>query len=63
MDLGLTGKRVVISAGAAGIGRVIAERFLDEGASVFVCDVDEAALAKLDGHHPSHPAMPPAATS
>jgi NAD(P)-dependent dehydrogenase (short-subunit alcohol dehydrogenase family) len=57
MDLGLTGKRVVISAGAAGIGRVIAERFLDEGARVFVCDVDEAALAKLDGHHPSLTAM------
>jgi NAD(P)-dependent dehydrogenase (short-subunit alcohol dehydrogenase family) len=57
MDLGLTGKRVVISAGAAGIGRVMAERFLGEGARVFVCDVDEVALAKLDGHHPSLIAM------
>ena len=53
MDLGLAGKRVVISAGAGGIGRVTAERFLAEGARVFVCDVDRAALATLEGHHPA----------
>jgi NAD(P)-dependent dehydrogenase (short-subunit alcohol dehydrogenase family) len=57
MDLGLAGKRVVISAGAAGIGRVIAQRFLEEGAKVFVCDVDEKALAALDGVHPQLHAM------
>ena len=53
MDLGLAGKRVVISAGAAGIGRAIADRFLAEGASVFICDVDREALAPLQAHHPA----------
>jgi len=53
MDLGLANKRIVISAGAAGIGRVTAERFLAEGAIVFVCDVDRAALEALAGYHPS----------
>ncbi len=45
MDLNLSGKRVLVTAGAAGIGRVIAQRFLAEGARVAVCDVDDAALA------------------
>jgi NAD(P)-dependent dehydrogenase (short-subunit alcohol dehydrogenase family) len=53
MDLGLSGKRIIISAGAAGIGRVTAERFLAEGATVFVCDVDRDALAALEGQHPA----------
>jgi NAD(P)-dependent dehydrogenase (short-subunit alcohol dehydrogenase family) len=53
MDLGLAGKRIVISAGAAGIGRATAERFLAEGAIVFVCDVDRHAVEALAGHHPS----------
>ena len=46
MDLGLSGKRVMITAGANGIGRVMADRFLAEGARVAVCDVDAAALAE-----------------
>lgn len=45
MDLGLSGKRVLVTAGAGGIGRVIAQRFLAEGARVAICDVDDAALA------------------
>ncbi len=45
---GIAGKRVFVSAGAAGIGRVIADRFLQAGARVHVCDIDEAALAQLD---------------
>ena len=53
MDLGLSGRRVIISAGAGGIGRVTAGRFLAEGARVFVCDVDREALAALEGHHPA----------
>lgn len=34
MDLGLKGKRVIISGGSRGIGRAIVSRFLDEGAAV-----------------------------
>ena len=46
---GIAGKRVFISAAAGGIGLVMAHRFLQAGARVHVCDVDEAALAQLDG--------------
>lgn len=45
---GIVGKRVFISAGASGIGRAIAGRFVQAGARVHVCDVDKAALAQLD---------------
>ncbi|WP_431284654.1 SDR family oxidoreductase [Humitalea sp. 24SJ18S-53] len=47
MDLGLQNARVLVTAGAGGIGRAIAEAFWEEGAQVHVCDVDEAALATL----------------
>lgn len=47
MELGLQGARVLVTAGAGGIGRVVAEAFLEEGAEVLVCDVDEAALEAL----------------
>ncbi len=43
VDLG--GRRVAISAGASGIGRVMADSFAACGAGVFICDVDGAALA------------------
>jgi len=39
--------RVLVTAGAAGIGRTIAQTFLDHGARVHVCDIDERALAQL----------------
>ncbi len=45
MNLDIQDLRVLVTAGAAGIGLKIAEAFLREGASVYVCDVDEAALA------------------
>ena len=47
MDLGIKDLRVVVTAGASGIGRAIAEGFLREGARVHVCDVDEKALSDL----------------
>ena len=37
--------RVLITAGASGIGLAIAQRFAATGAKVLVCDVDESALA------------------
>lgn len=37
MDLGLAGKKVIVSAATRGIGRAIVERFLDEGATVAFC--------------------------
>ena len=40
-------RRIVVTAGASGIGRAIAERFLSDGDQVAVCDVDERALAKF----------------
>jgi NAD(P)-dependent dehydrogenase (short-subunit alcohol dehydrogenase family) len=39
------GLRVIVTAGASGIGLAIASAFLEGGAVVEVCDVDEAALA------------------
>jgi len=43
----MKGKRVLITAGAGGIGRAIADAFSTAGATVFVCDIDEAALGQL----------------
>ena len=47
MDLEIQGLRVMITAGASGIGLEIARAFVREGAKVHVCDVDQDALAKL----------------
>lgn len=47
MDLGIKGLRVVVTAGADGIGREVARTFLREGALVHVCDVDRSAVAAL----------------
>ena len=40
----MTTQRVLITAGASGIGRAMAEAFADAGAQVWVADVDEGAL-------------------
>jgi NAD(P)-dependent dehydrogenase (short-subunit alcohol dehydrogenase family) len=47
MDVSAKGMRVLVTAGAAGIGRAIAAKFAGAGARVHVCDVDEKALATL----------------
>lgn len=48
MDLGLNGHRVIVTAGASGIGKHIAEAFVREGATVWVCDLieDESKATK-----------------
>jgi NAD(P)-dependent dehydrogenase (short-subunit alcohol dehydrogenase family) len=40
-------QRVLVTAGAAGIGREIARAFAANGAKVFVCDIDVKALDAL----------------
>ena len=53
MELGIKGLRVLVTAGAAGIGLEIARAFVAEGAQVHVCDVDTAALATLAQFDPA----------
>ncbi|MDP3547907.1 MAG: SDR family oxidoreductase, partial [Phreatobacter sp.] len=47
MDLGIKGLRVLVTAGANGIGREVARAFIEEGARVHICDVDREAIAEL----------------
>ena len=49
LPVDLSGLRVAITAGAGGIGRVMADGFAACGARVFVSDVDKDALAEC--HH------------
>ena len=46
-------KRVLITAGAAGIGREFARAFAANGAKVFVCDINDKALADIRKEIPS----------
>ncbi len=43
-------KTVLITAGASGIGRVMARHFDDLGAKVWITDIDKAALADCPDH-------------
>ena len=44
--------RVLVTAGASGIGRAIADLFLDQGAEVHICDVSDAFMADFRTAHP-----------
>jgi NAD(P)-dependent dehydrogenase (short-subunit alcohol dehydrogenase family) len=47
MEYSAKGLRVLVTAGAAGIGRAITRTFLEHGAKLHICDIDEAALSAL----------------
>ena len=53
MEYSAKGLRVVVTAGAAGIGRVITRTFVEHGAKVHICDVDEKALSKFGKEVPA----------
>ncbi|MDC1287534.1 SDR family oxidoreductase [Gammaproteobacteria bacterium] len=46
-------QRVLVTAGASGIGRAIAEKFIADGADVAICDVDQTGLAEMAAIHPA----------
>jgi len=47
MEYSAKGMRVMVTAGAAGIGRAIVRTFVEHGAKVHICDVDENALKDM----------------
>ena len=47
------GLRVLVTAGASGIGAAIASAFAETGAKIHVCDIDDAALAAFQKRFPS----------
>jgi NAD(P)-dependent dehydrogenase (short-subunit alcohol dehydrogenase family) len=52
MEIDATNRRVVVTAGCSGIGKVIAERFASLGARVWVNDVDAGAAARMRQANP-----------
>ncbi len=52
LPIRMDNKRVLVTAGANGIGAVIATAFAEAGAQVEVCDVDDSALRSFSEKHP-----------
>ncbi len=53
MELSCQGLRVIVTAGATGIGRAIAELLLTNGAQVHICDIAAEQLAACQAANPS----------
>jgi len=58
MELSVKNKRVLITAGAGGIGRVMTETFVKAGAKVHICDVVQTAIAETTQALPGVTATP-----
>jgi len=50
MPLSLQSKKIIISAGASGIGWATAKICLSRGAIVYICDIDAKSLKKIQKH-------------
>jgi NAD(P)-dependent dehydrogenase (short-subunit alcohol dehydrogenase family) len=57
LDAGLAGRRVLVTAGAGGIGQAIAERLLGHRARVLVCDILDQALDAFKRTYPQAAAV------
>jgi NAD(P)-dependent dehydrogenase (short-subunit alcohol dehydrogenase family) len=52
MELSCKGMRVIVTAGASGIGHTIARTFLDGGAGVHICDINHELLTEVQAACP-----------
>ena len=50
MSINLKNKKIIISAGASGIGWSAAKLFLNRGAIVYICDIDKNLIKKAKKH-------------
>jgi len=48
--LNLKNKKIVISAGASGIGWATAKIFLSKGAQIYLCDIDTKNINNIKKH-------------
>ena len=48
-----SGLRVLVTAGASGIGAAIASAFAEIGSEIHICDIDKSALAEFQKRFPS----------
>ncbi len=52
MGRAFEGKKVLVTAGGQGIGRATAQSFLEAGARVAVCDIDQDVLSTMPDQYP-----------